>query len=59
MKRPETLQKEILHESLIYQTNERGLGNTCEPKAFSFKCMTEFNTNKKKKRKRAGEESKH
>ena len=28
-----------------------GMGKTCEPKAFSFQCMTEFTTNKKKKRK--------
>ena len=26
-----------------------GMGKTCEPKAFSFQCMTEFTTNKKKK----------
>ena len=24
-------------------------GQACEPKAFSFQCMTEFTTNKKKK----------
>ena len=24
-----------------------GMGKTCEPKAFSFQCMTEFTTNKK------------
>ena len=33
-----------------------GMGNTCEPKAFSFQCMTKFTTNKKikikKKRKK-------
>ena len=29
-----------------------GMGKTCEPKAFSFQCMTEFTTNKKKERKR-------
>ena len=28
------------------------MGKTCEPKAFSFQCMTKFTTNKKKKRKR-------
>ena len=27
------------------------MGKTCEPKAFSFQCMTKFTTNKKKKRK--------
>ena len=27
-----------------------GMGKTCEPKAFSFQCMTEFTTNKKKKK---------
>ena len=27
-----------------------GMGKTCEPKAFSFQCMTELTTNKKKKR---------
>ena len=26
-----------------------GMGKTCEPKTFSFQCMTEFTTNKKKK----------
>ena len=26
-----------------------GMGKTCEPKAFSFQCMTELTTNKKKK----------
>ena len=25
-----------------------GMGKTCEPKAFSFQCMTKFTTNKKK-----------
>ena len=25
------------------------MGKTCEPKAFSFQCMTEFTTKKKKK----------
>ena len=25
------------------------MGKTCEPKAFSFQCMTKFTTNKKKK----------
>ena len=25
------------------------MGKTCEPKAFSFQCMTEYTTNKKKK----------
>ena len=28
------------------------MGKTCEPKAFSFQCMTEFTRNKKKKRKK-------
>ena len=28
-----------------------GMGKTCEPKAFSFQCMTKFTTNKKKKSK--------
>ena len=28
------------------------MGKTCEPKAFSFQCMTKFTTNKKKKVKR-------
>ena len=28
-----------------------GMGKTCEPKAFSFQCMTEFTTNKKKLKK--------
>ena len=36
-----------------------GMGKTCEPKAFSFQCMTEFTTNKnkwkKKKRKLTSE----
>ena len=27
-----------------------GMGKTCEPKAFSFKCMTKFTTKKKKKK---------
>ena len=27
-----------------------GLGKTCEPKAFSFQCMTKFTTNKNKKK---------
>ena len=27
-----------------------GMGKTCEPKAFSFQCMTKFTTKKKKKR---------
>ena len=26
------------------------MGKTCEPKAFSFQCMTKFTTKKKKKR---------
>ena len=26
-----------------------GMGKTCEPKAFSFQCMTKFTTKKKKK----------
>ena len=29
-----------------------GIGKTCEPKAFSFQCMTKFTTNKKKKGKK-------
>ena len=29
-----------------------GMGKSCEPKAFSFQCMTEFTTNKKKKNRR-------
>ena len=28
------------------------MGKTCEPKAFSFQCMTKFTTKKKKKKKR-------
>ena len=28
------------------------MGKTCEPKAFSFQCMTKFTTNKKKTRKK-------
>ena len=28
---------------------EIGMGKTCEPKAFSFQCMTKFTTKKKKK----------
>ena len=28
-----------------------GMGKTCEPKAFSFQCMTKFTTKKKKKKK--------
>ena len=31
-----------------------GMGKTCEPKAFSFQCMTKFTTNKKKKKKEKG-----
>ena len=27
------------------------MGKTCEPKAFSFQCITEFTTNKKKTQK--------
>ena len=27
-------------------------GKTCEPKAFSFQCMTEFTTNKNNKKKK-------
>ena len=27
-----------------------GMGKTCEPKAFSFQCMTKFTTNNKKKK---------
>ena len=29
-----------------------GMGKTCEPKAFSFQCMTKFTTNKKIKKKK-------
>ena len=29
-----------------------GMGKTCEPKAFSFQCMTKFTTNKKKEKKK-------
>ena len=29
-----------------------GMGKTCEPKAFSFQCMTEFTTNKNKLKKK-------
>ena len=29
-----------------------GMGKTCEPKAFSFQCMTKFTTNKKNKLKK-------
>ena len=29
-----------------------GMGKTCEPKAFSFQCMTKFTTNKKKKKRK-------
>ena len=29
-----------------------GMGKTCEPKAFSFQCMTKFTTNEKKKKKK-------
>ena len=28
-----------------------GMGKTCEPKAFSFQCMTKFTTNKNLKKK--------
>ena len=28
-----------------------GMGKTCEPKGFSFQCMTKFTTNKKKEKK--------
>ena len=28
-----------------------GMGKTCEPKAFSFQCMTKFTTHKKNKKK--------
>ena len=40
-----------------YKKQERGIGmgKTCEPKAFSFQCMTEFTTKKKKKSKRIPE----
>ena len=31
-----------------------GMGKTCEPKAFSFQCMTKFTTKKKKKSGRVG-----
>ena len=29
-----------------------GMGKTCETKAFSFQCMTEFTTNKNNKKKK-------
>ena len=29
-----------------------GMGKTCEPKAFSFQCMTKFTTNKKKEKRK-------
>ena len=29
------------------------MGKTCEPKAFSFQCMTKFTTKKKKKKKKS------
>ena len=35
-----------------------GMGKIGEPKAFSFQCMTEFTTNKKKKKRKLGEEKK-
>ena len=35
-----------------------GMGKTCEPKAFSFQCMTEFTTNKKKEIKKKKEKKK-
>ena len=35
-----------------------GRGQTCEPKAFSFQCMTNFTTKKKKKKKKQEEENK-
>ena len=28
------------------------MGKTCEPKAFSFQCVTKFTTNKKKEEKK-------
>ena len=33
----------------IYCVQNLGMGKTCEPKAFSFQCLTKFTTNKKKK----------
>ena len=37
-----------------------GMGKTCEPKAFSFQCMTKFTTKKKKvsEKKKKGSEVK-
>ena len=32
-----------------------GMGKTCDPKAFSFQCMTKFTTNKKKIKKKKKE----
>ena len=34
-----------------------GMGKTCEPKAFSFQCMTKFTTNKKKKKEKKKKEN--
>ena len=34
-----------------------GMGKTCEPKAFSFQCMTKFTTNKKRKKKKNNSET--
>ena len=39
----------VLWEDLEGAGGEIGMGKTCEPKAFSFQCMTKF-TKKKKKR---------
>ena len=33
-----------------------GMGKTCEPKAFSFQCMTKFTTNKKKRKEKKKKE---
>ena len=45
----------LLHHTTTKFYLERtwiGMGKTCEPKAFSFKCMTKFTTNKKKKKRK-------
>ena len=42
----------LLHHTTTKFYLERtwiGMGKTCEPKPFSFQCMTKFTTNKKKK----------
>ena len=36
-----------------------GMGKTCEPKAFSFQCMTKFTTNKKKIKKQTNKQTPH